>query len=285
MKILLRYHETLKELQFDNIVAFYGNISHQDTLYDAVVRGLNGLDKDFLLDQQVVKKKALNIIEFQNDSIMDDLKLTSKSYNMRNLIEVAEMVDFYELKNVMNEMLSKYESAVKNYYKELSDIYSESLVPSIQLNDLTSFFKSTFTLVDKEKVNVSQEVEFQLMLILNYVKKDANTEYFLLINHFDQLLDMSQMRFIMKYLSDIKNLKVFVFLKSFDFYECFKSQFPNYIVDDSLLKLESICYVEKHLDYEQLLTDEEVRKIKDVLFYQERRSKFFEKVQERHDLL
>lgn len=228
MKIYFPYYNSIKEIYFDNVIIFHGNINNQIKLYDEIVKGLQGNSKGFLLNNLPVNKKELNVIEFSNNTLFDDLKLTSKSYNLKILESVLD--DDEVIIQSINEVINDVELKIQDKYRPISKEYAE-LFPSIHFQNLKKIILDNFSLVDKDKVNISLQIELQLMVILNYVRQNSDKFFFIVIKHFNHFLDISQMTYILNSFQKIKNGVAIVFVKSFELFEYY-DQSLNYMIKD-----------------------------------------------------
>lgn len=276
MKMFFRYENSNKEIYGDRIVVFHGTIDNQIKLYDAICNGLHGNSKDFLLDNQYVSKKELNIIEFSNNSILDDLKLTSKSYNLKILESIlCEIDDDYV--QTMNECLGKLKMKVMDTYSSLSNVY-EQVVPDISFSDIKKIVTDNFSLVNKEEVNISLQIELQIMIILNYIKQNPNKIFYVLIKHFNHCLDSSQMNFILNQYLHEYNIRLVVFLKSFEIFEDL-----DYLNCNFMINSEEVFRLKVNYDFQDLdlYTMEENQVRIKVLNLKKRYKKYSEIVNEK----
>ncbi|MEG0328960.1 MAG: hypothetical protein RR602_03040 [Longicatena sp.] len=264
MKIYFNFKDTFKELYFDKMVCFHGSIDCQNDLYDVMINGLNGNDKSFLLNNTNVKKKELNVIEFTSNSILDDLKMTSKSYNLKILKSILDDEENVMLEESINGTLQEYQNKIINKYTSLTNDAPALFEPKLNVESIENFVISNFKLVSKENLNISKEVELQLRVILHYISMNSNQNYYLLIKHFDHCLDIEQMKSLILKIEKISNLYVFVFSKSFELFEHFSSRsVMNYMIEDKK--------VSKPIEYDSpdsfdyfILSNDEINKLKRV---------------------
>ncbi|MGX8833745.1 hypothetical protein ACWG0P_05970 [Amedibacillus sp. YH-ame6] len=268
MKIYFNFTEAFKEVYFDKMICFHGNIDNQNKLYDVMINGLNGSDRSFLLNNTSVKKKELNIIEFSSNSILDDLKMTSKSYNLKILESIIDNEDNGVLEENINDILEAYEKKIIDKYALLTNDGSVLFEPRLKVESIKDVIISNFKLVSKEDLNISKEVELQLRVILHYVSMNSNHEFYLLIKHFDHCLDIEQMKSIVLKIEEIENLHVVIFSKSFEIFEHFSNKaMTNYMIKDRIVSKPFEYNSPETFEYSILSTKEKDRfkRVSDLL--------------------
>ena len=82
-KFSFYYNEQDYELNFDKILCFNINCKYMNDLADIIVDRLSGGIKEFQFNNTLIKKKEYEVIDYNGTTILDDLKLTSKSYNLK----------------------------------------------------------------------------------------------------------------------------------------------------------------------------------------------------------
>lgn len=236
MKIYLNYENTYKEIYFNKIIFFHGNIDNQIKLFDLIKEGFLGSSKSFLLNNEPVKKKSLNVIEFSMNSIFDDLKFTSKSYNLKILESIFNDEEEQHLEE-FNILLDDIQNCFNDKYSIISDNYH--LKPYLKINDIKKVILDNFILVDKDDVNISTQIELEFAIIADYIKINSEKTFYLLVKHFDYCLDISQMKRILEMFLKLGNVNVIFFTKSFELYNYVRDDYQNYMVsEDNLYKYE-----------------------------------------------
>ena len=158
MKILCNYREHIKELYFENIIFFHGNHENLYELYQVILSGLCGQDKTFLLDNQMVEKKQLNVIEFDNYGIIDDLKFTSKSYFGKLLHEEIHKKCFEDISNEYDLINKKLKVLVEQSFSNLRDRYM-LINPDLSNFSIERYIQNNISFVEKEKINLALNSE------------------------------------------------------------------------------------------------------------------------------
>lgn len=282
MKVNFEYENIMKEIYFEKYISFHGNVDNQDILYDVILDGLNGNDKSFMIDNQPVNKKALNVIEFSMNSIFDDLKMTSKSYNLKIIQSAISDNNEDELiLEKINELLIDYDEIIQNKYQFLKNEYGNVIKPKLDIKNMKKVILDNFKLVSKGDINISQEIEFQLMVILNYIELNSEQHFYVVIKHFDYCLDLSQMACFLDQMKALKNLTTFIFSKSFELFEYQLGEDDKvYLINESSLthyKLDQMGYTFENLE---LLTEEERKKYSYNLYTMERYRNYLNYVSE-----
>lgn len=253
MKILCNYNEHIKEMYFEKIVFFHGNHDNLNTLYQTVLNGLNGQDKSFLLNNQIIEKKELNVIEFDNNGIIDDLKFTAKSYFSKlmqtqiNTDELEEIKDEYDLINV------KLANLVAHSFCNLHSKYM-FINPHLSKFCIEKYIQDNFSFVNKEEIDFATNTELQLCIVLEFINSHPETFYHVLIKDLDRNLDLSQILYIIEIMKTVSNASFYIFLRCFELYEAYHN-FEQYLVLENtvLHRVEE----EQNCIYSPLLTLEE----------------------------
>lgn len=262
MKITFDFEGKSKELYFEKSMSFHGTIDNQIKLCDIIISGLNGGDKSFLLNNQMVKKKELNVIEFSMNSILDDLKLTSKSYNLKIIQSLTSEETEEELTTNLNQLIEKYQEDLASCYEELIEDYGMIVKPTINIKSIKKLLLDNFSLVEKDELNLSKEIELQLLLILNYISLNKNQHFYLILKHFDHCLDSSQMTYFYEKIRKAENICCLIFSKSFELFEYERRhRYSNSFVDEGNVRSSQICEIEKHFMFYDLLTEKEQKEL------------------------
>lgn len=253
MKILCNYREHMKELYFEKIIFFHGNHENLHELYQVILSGLSGQDKSFLLNNQMIEKKQLNVIEFDNYGIIDDLKFTSKSYFGKLLHEEINKEYFEDISNEYDLINKKLKVLVEQSFSNLRDRYM-LINPDLSYFSIERYIQDNISFVDKEKIDYALNSELQLCIILEFIKNHPDKFYHVLIKDFERNLDVSQILYLLDIMANITNASFYIFLKCFELYEEYQN-FEQYLVlDDSV-----IHHIEEKQEciYSPLLTTEE----------------------------
>lgn len=262
--MFFEYMGQWKRIEFSKVVCFHGQISKQAELSEILVDGLNGMDKKFQLDNLTVKKKTLNVIDFSNGLISDDLKMTSKSFNLKILKEIIEK---YEAKDLLTEQLSEkmveIQNLIINRYKSLSEEYPQLIKPSIEIKNIDDLILSQFSLVDKGDLNNAISKELQISLILDYVQEHQDETYYLLLNQINESLDLSELLFVLDKILATENLVCLIFTNSSQLYYHTSTLIDHYFLLDDCIKKELITkdFHLETLSFSNLLSVEEVDRI------------------------
>lgn len=259
MKLYFNYETSYKEIYFDEMIFFHGNIDNQIKLYDVIKEGLQGSSKTFLLNNSIIKKKELNVIEFSMNNIFDDLKFTSKSYNLKILQSLFDN-DNMNLDNY-NELLKGIQSQFDEKYQVLSNYYH--IKPNLRVNDLKKLILDNFYILNKDEVNISMQIELEFAIIANYVSLNSDKDFYILVKHFDYCLDISQMKRIISLFSNAKNIQMIFFTKSFKLYDFFREDYQNYLIgnhniykyelDKSIINFNPILTDQENMVYQNIL--------------------------------
>lgn len=253
MKILCNYQDKIKEIYFDGIVCFHGSLDNLHELYHVVLNGLNGQDKTFLLNNQSVEKKELNLIEFDNNGIVDDLKFTSKSYFGKLIQDQINSSNFDTLKHKYELLNTELEEAMVLAFNNMHNEH-DFINPVLSAFDIKNFIQENFSFINKNDANFANNSEWQLCVILKYIKNHSDQIFHMLIKDLDRNLDLSQILYIINIMKDIPNASFYIFLKCFDLYEEY-NDFQQYMVlEDSILLHafdERVCAHQEILTYDE----------------------------------
>lgn len=231
-KFSFNYNDSYYEVNFDKIICFNANCKYVDELSDVLIDGLLGGTKDFLYNNTLIKKKEFEVVDYNGSTIFDDLKLTSKSYNLKLLKSVIydyENKDQLQIK--LAECLHELQIALYKKYDFLIEDYSELILPKFKIDNLDSIFQNLFHLVDKENISDSISVEMQLLVLLHYLADKQNS--FLVIRDFKLGLDISQRLYILDKIMQLDNVYVVLFINDAEFYYYTKDIVKHLFVIDS----------------------------------------------------
>lgn len=262
--MLFDYRGQSKRIDFTRVVCFHGQVMPQEELSEIILDGLNGVDKNFLLDNTGVKKKTLNVIDFSNGLITDDLKMTSKSFNLKIMREIIEK---YEKKDLLAEQLSEkmgeLQELINNRYKTLREEYPQLIKLSIGIESLEDLIINQFSLIDKNKVTNAVSKELQLSLIIDYIRNHSNEMYYLILHQFNESLDLSEMLFILDKIMSTENLVCIILTNSSSLYYHSVDIIKHYFLFDDHIQNEFIYELSnlEILSFLSLLTEEEIVEI------------------------
>lgn len=231
-KFSFNYNDSYYEVNFDKIICFNANCKYVDELSDVLIDGLLGGTKDFFYNNTLIKKKEFEVVDYNGTTIFDDLKLTSKSYNLKLLKSVICDYENKELlQDKLAECLQELQIALHKKYDFLIEDYSELIFPELKIDNLDSIFQNLFHLVDKENISDSISVEMQLLLLLHYLADKQNS--FLVIRNFKLGMDISQRLYILDKIMQMKNVYVVLFTNDAEFYYYTKDIINHLFVIDS----------------------------------------------------
>lgn len=280
MKISFCFDETYKEIYFEQILCFHGDTKSQINIHEIILNGLNGSDKTFLLDNSLIKKKELEVIEFSNNTIIDDLKLNSKSYQLQNLREILLNSEEDHIIMEMNSLLETYQRRLDTRYSHLKEMYPNLFVPDLYVKKIEEVLISNYHVFDKSEITITVSVELQLMNILDYIDHHKDKHFFLLLKHFNHILDLSQRMYILDVIKKMNNITVFIFQNDFDFLCYTENEFTNYYVSE---KLVWKCEFSKmnNLETIDILTSSENDTYSHIINYLDLKSKYYQIVSEK----
>lgn len=231
-KFSFNYNDSYYEVNFDKIICFNANCKYVDELSDVLIEGLLGGTKDFLYNNTLIKKKEFEVVDYNGSTIFDDLKLTSKSYNLKLLKSVIyDYENKDQLQSKLAECLQELQIALHKKYDFLIEDYSELILPKFKIDNLDSMFQNLFHLVDKENISDSISVEMQLLLLLHYLADKQNS--FLVIRDFKLGLDISQRLYFLDKIMQLDNVYVVLFINDAEFYYYTKDIVNHLFVIDS----------------------------------------------------
>lgn len=259
-KFSFNYNDNYYEVNFEKIICFNANCKYVDELSDVLIEGLLGGTKDFLYNNTLIKKKEFEVVDYNGSTIFDDLKLTSKSYNLKLLKSVIyDYENKDQLQSKLAECLQELQIALHKKYDFLIEDYSELILPKFKIDNLDSMFQNLFHLVDKENISDSISVEMQLLLLLHYLANKQSS--FLIIRDFKLGLDISQRLYILDKIMQLENVYVILFINDAEFYYYTKDIINHLFVIDSKINstlsedimnncISNIMYKE-FLDYDE----------------------------------
>lgn len=231
-KFSFNYCDNYYEVKFDKIICFNANCKYVDELSEVFIDGLSGGTKDFLYNNTVIKKKEFEVIDYNGSTIFDDLKMTSKSYNLKLLKSVIfDYENKDQLQDKLAECLQELQIALHEKYDFFIKDYSELVLPEFKIDNLDSIFQNLFHLVDKENISDSISVEMQLLLLLHYLADKQKS--FLVIRDFKLGLDISQRLYILDKIMQLDNVYVILFINDAEFYYYTKDIINHLFVIDS----------------------------------------------------
>lgn len=231
-KFSFNYNDSYYEVNFDKIICFNANCKYVDELSDVLIDGLLGGTKDFLYNNTLIKKKEFEVVDYNGSTIFDDLKLTSKSYNLKLLKSVIyDYENKDQLQSKLAECLQELQIALHKKYDFLIEDYSELILPKFKIDNLDSIFQNLFHLVDKENISDSISVEMQLLLLLHYLADKQNS--FLVIRDFKLGLDISQRLYFLDKIMQLDNVYVVLFINDAEFYYYTKNIINHLFIIDS----------------------------------------------------
>lgn len=287
-KLSFYYNEQYYELNFDKILCFNINCKYMNDLADIIVDGLSGGTKEFQFNNTLIKKKEYEVIDYNGTTILDDLKLTSKSYNLKFLKAIIQKYEYKDmLLAQLAECLCDIQLVVQSKYKFLLEDYPGLVSPEFKMDNLENIFQNLFHLVDKEEINDSISREMQLLLILHSL--DIKRDSFLVIRDFKQGLDLSQQLYILDKMMRNEKVHVVLFLNDAEFYYYTKNLISHLFVTDykidCIFNNEIIENCEKKILYKDFLDRNEYHNIIKVLEKQHTFLKYNELLSERADFI
>lgn len=188
MDILMNFRDVFSSFSFtDHIFIAGGNGSGKSLMYKFMISGFDGKEKEkFLVDGTQVKKRQCIALGISRDDTLDEeLKMTSKSYLYSRIETFREYINEEKLVNSINE----YYESVKDLIEE--DVFCLSnLKINFDIEKITSnIFKSIEYKLDNvnfSELSTSEKVNVQLEMYLNRLT-DINDNTFLLIDDFDTI--------------------------------------------------------------------------------------------------
>ena len=209
----------------------------------------------------VIKIKELQTID-------DELKLTAKTNLARIVKSSIQNIDLYDLNIKLNELLIELTNSIDYELMSLKDEFGDVIVNKIESIDLSKFVKDNFIFVNEEKVSNSMKKD--LLIWLNLKMKNKKFRI-LLVDDFDNDLDMGQMIKIINLVENERDLLFFVFTKSAILCEFFCKKYPIYLIDRNLEVFDEIIqeyldgYIEKGNEL-MLLVDNEIIVLRESFF-------------------
>lgn len=195
IKVKLNFYKNDKKktIQLHKINFFYGYAGCGKTTFaEELEYGLLGKDRSFAINNLPVVKEEKNVILINSkESILDHIKLSSKSYIKKYYYE--KIIHFLDdnptiIENINNNFaeLNNFISAVTNEFNQKATTNKINISFGVENNDdiINNFMK---VLVDSDSISSSSSKELLLMLIL--ILNDSEKETHIIIDDFDSFLD------------------------------------------------------------------------------------------------
>ncbi|CAM3091936.1 hypothetical protein STFE110948_01835 [Streptobacillus felis] len=188
MNVLMYFMNEYSNFSFDDHIFIAGGNSRGKTLmYNFILSGLEGKEKEnFLIDGSQVKKNQYVFLGISRDNTLDDeIKLTSKTYLMSRLETFREYVDS-----------SKLRETVQEYFKSIEDLIKEEILTLDNFNLYFDFEKvnnSIFKAIEYKlgenefsMLSTSEKMDLQIEMYINRLV-NVNDNTFLIIDDFDTI--------------------------------------------------------------------------------------------------
>lgn len=269
-ELTFEYQNAIKRLKLSKVNFFLGGSqSGKTTLIEFIEKGFLGQDKSFLFERSQIMKNQFSVIKIKElQTIEDELKLTAKTNLARIVKSSIQNIDLYDLNIKLNELLIELTNSIDYELMSLKDEFGDVIVNKIESIDLSKFVKDNFIFVNEEKVSNSMKKDLLIWLNLKMENKKFRI---LLVDDFDNDLDMGQMIKIINLVENERDLLFFVFTKSAILCEFFCKKYPIYLIDRNLEVFDEIIqeyldgYIEKG-DELMLLVDNEIIVLRESFF-------------------
>lgn len=264
LNIIFEYENNLNNISVEDVLVIAGgNGKGKSRIFNLMLSGFEGKEKDnFIVNGTIVKKNEYKVLGISRDNTLDnELKLTSKTYLLNRLETIKEYIS--------NENLSK---ALNDYFTEINTILSSEILNSTNITveyDIDKIFNQLFKSIEYKlddiectNLSISEKLNIQLELYLNALESIKDNTV-LLIDDMDSIYTMYNFNEkIDKILERAKqnNLKVIIFIKNEELINSLMNREYSvvFIKDKCLCKLPEY---KNYISQIELYTKEEIEKL------------------------
>lgn len=249
MNIVFEYENNLNNINIEDVLVIAGgNGKGKSRIFNLLLSGFEGKEKDnFIINGTTVKKNEYQVLGISSDNSLDnELKLTSKTFLINKLETIKEYISKDKLTTALNE-----------YFDEISSILHSEILNNVNINmsyNIDKIFSQIFKSIEYKvddvdclNLSTSEKVNIQIDLYLN-ILESIKDNAILLIDDMDSIYtnyNFKQKINTILEKSKQSKLKVIIFIKN--------EELLNYLINNNynvvFIKDKIICKLPSYRNY------------------------------------